>query len=140
MDRSMTYKAEGRLEMLKERSRRCCCRYCGGSLEIKSIMFNEFVEARIELYCPQCDRIAFGVEPEIYQSAKYFMETMGFDCFPELDNNETKRMMTIAKLCDVMAWQDKELGFINDKGFQVPVRANKQGVGECTIFQDEDLI
>ena len=139
MNEAFSYKAEGRLDMLKSRSKRCCCRYCGGSLEIKSIMFNEFVEARVELYCPECDRIEFGVEPEIYQSARYFMETIGFDCFPELDNHETKRMMTIAKLCDIMSWQDKALGFINDKGFQVPVQADGNVIGECTIFSDEDL-
>lgn len=139
MDVSMTYKAEGRLEMLKERSKRCLCRHCGGALEVKSIMFNDYVEARVELYCPKCDRIEFGVEPEIYQSAKYFMESMDYNCFPELDDNETTRMMTIAKLCDIMSWQDKALGIIDDRGFTVPIKENKQSLGESSLFYDEDL-
>lgn len=125
--------------MLKGRSKRCCCRYCGGALELKSILFSEFIEARVELYCPQCDRIEFGVEPQIYQSARYFAETVGYNCYPELDANESTKRMNIARLCDIMAWQDQHLGIITDEGFCHPVKLSRHFLGECTLLSDEDL-
>ena len=74
---SIMNQQESRNERLRGRSKRCVCKYCGGELKIKSIIFNEFIEARSELYCPECDRIEFGVEPEIYQCAKYYVMTEG---------------------------------------------------------------
>lgn len=133
------YQAEGRLDMLKQRSKRCLCRYCGGHLEIKSIMFNEFVEARVELYCPHCERIEYGVEPEIYQSAKDFIEVTQYDCFPGLEKNEMTKMMSVSKICDIMAWHDRSLGIVDDDGFCVPIHRNDHIFGECVIFDDEDL-
>lgn len=60
--------------MLKKRTKRCVCKYCGGKLKLRRIIFSEYEDARIEIFCSQCDRIEFGVEPEISRSAEYFVE------------------------------------------------------------------
>lgn len=132
-------KTDKRSEQLKRRSERCCCRYCGGTLEIKSILFSDFIEARVELYCPNCDRIEFGTEPEIYASAQYFAEVMNYNCYPELDNNENTKRMTVARLCDIMAWQDKHLGIIDDDGFKIDVNKPDLLLNNGSLFNDNDL-
>ena len=134
-----TYQAEGRRDMLEKRSKRCRCRYCGGTLEVKSIIFNDYIEARVELYCPECDRIEFGTEPEIYASAQYFAEVMNYNCYPLLDNNANTRRMTIARLCDIMAWQDKHLGIIDDDGFKIAVSMPSGILDNGVLLSDKDL-
>ena len=62
------------------RSQRCVCKYCGGQLEVRTIVFNEILDARTELFCTHCDRIEYGVEKELYQSACYFVETFDYNC------------------------------------------------------------
>lgn len=135
----LSYRATGRSDMLKNRSKRCCCRYCGGQLEVKSIIFSDFIEARLELYCPLCDRIEFGVEPEIYASALYFAEAMDYTAYPELAANESTKRMTVARLCEIMTWQDRHLGILNDEGFMVGVRVSERILGEGVLFSDTDL-
>lgn len=51
-------------------------------------IFSDYGEARSELYCPVCQRIEFGTEPEIYQSATYFVDNLEFNHYPGLDDNE----------------------------------------------------
>ena len=41
---------------------------------MKQLVFSEYDDARVEIFCRDCDRIEFGVEPEIYEIAKYFVE------------------------------------------------------------------
>ena len=65
-----SYKSEKRVDMLKKRTHRCVCKYCGGKLKLRQIIFSEFEDARTEIFCSDCDRIEFGVEQEIYDSAK----------------------------------------------------------------------
>lgn len=134
-----TYEAQGRAEVLKKRSSRCLCKYCGGPLRLKSIAFSEFIDARVELYCGHCDRIEYGVEPEIYQSAKYFVEELAFNCFPDLDDNQLTKQMSQAKVCEIMHWVTKNLGFIGDDGFKVPLGVDENIMGECLTFRDKDL-
>lgn len=74
--------------MLQKRSARCVCKYCGGPLRVKSIAFNEIVDGCTELYCDKCGRIEYGVEPEIYQNAKYYVDELDYNCYPELDYSE----------------------------------------------------
>lgn len=134
-----SYGATGRMAVLKKRSARCRCKYCGGALKLKSIAFSEFIDARVELYCGYCDRIEYGVEPEIYQSAQYFVEELGFNCFPDLDDNQVTKEMSQAKVCEIMNWVTKNLGFIGDDGFKVPLEINENIMGECLILKDKDL-
>ena len=62
----LVYQSERRLEMLKGRTKRCVCRYCGNNLILKKIVFSEHEDSRVEIFCESCDRIEFGVEKEIY--------------------------------------------------------------------------
>lgn len=135
----ISFQSEKRLESLKKRTKRCVCKYCGGRLKLRRIIFSEYEDARIEIFCNDCDRIEFGVEPEIYASAKFFVENSGFNCFPDLDQNERTKKMTIAKVCEIMAWQDQNLGLLSAEGFQVPLNMSENFVGECITLTEDDL-
>ena len=136
---SISFKSQKRIDMLKKRTKRCRCKYCGGRLKLRRIIFGDFEDARIEIYCNQCDRIEYGVEPEIYQSARYFVQNSGFTCYPELDNNEKTQQMNIAKVCEIMAWENQNLGLLNEEGFQVPLAMNENFLGECITLSEADL-
>lgn len=133
------YNTSSRLEELKGRVKRCCCRYCGGKLEIRRIVFSNFEDGRTELFCTACDRIEYGVEPEIYQSAKYFVEHFDFNWYTYLDENAQTRQMTIAKICDILVWQDKNLGFLDANGFTVPLKMDNNLLGESVVFSNDML-
>jgi len=134
------YKSKKRIEVLKKRTKRCKCKYCGGKLKLRRIIFSTYEDARIELFCNSCDRIEYGVEPEIYASAKFFVDNSGFNCYPDLDDNEKTKQMTIAKVCEIMAWHDQNLGITDESGFLVKLNMNMNFVGECITLSDEDLI
>ena len=134
-----SYRSNSRTELLKGRVNRCVCKYCGSQLQLRQLTFSDFDDARIEIFCSSCNRIEFGVEPEIYQSALYFVEEMGFDYYPDLDKNEKTKSMNVAKVCDIMAWENKTLGILNHEGFTVPITANQNIVSKCVILDDADL-
>lgn len=136
---TISFKSQKRIDMLKKRTKRCRCKYCGGRLKLRRIIFGDYEDARIEIYCNQCDRIEYGVEPEIYQSARYFVENSGFTCYPELDSNEKTKQMNIAKVCEIMAWENQNLGLLNENGFKVPLEMNENFLGECITLSEADL-
>ena len=135
-----SFQAQGRVEMLKGWAKRCVCKYCGGRLRLKRIIFSDHEDARVEIYCDNCERIEYGVEQEIYQSARYFVDELKFNCYPNQDANESTRRMTIAKVCEIMAWENKNLGLLDRDGFRVPLEVNGNILGECIILTDEDLL
>ena len=137
---SLTDQTQKRLEMLRDRTKRCVCKYCGGRLRLKRIIFSDHEDARVEIYCDNCERIEYGVEQEIYQSARYFVDELKFNCYPNQDANESTRRMTIAKVCEIMAWENKNLGLLDRDGFRVPLEVNGNILGECIILTDEDLL
>ena len=113
---------ENRLALLTERMKRCCCCYCGGNLEIRRLEYSENDNARIELYCANCGQIEFGVEREIYNVAKYYVEDMGFLYYEYGGENIIKQnQMNIAKAAEMMSWAMTTLGLITEKGFIVPI-------------------
>lgn len=128
-----------RIKSLKKRSKRCLCKYCGSKLSLRRIIFNNLEAARLEIMCEECGRIEFGVEPEIYASGKYFVEELGFNAYPDMDYNERTKQRSIAKVCEIMTWQDKNLGILNEDGFQVPINMNQNIMGECIALDDEDV-
>lgn len=128
------YHSSGRVEMLKQRQSRCCCKYCGGKLEIRRIIFSEDEAARIELFCSECDRIEYGVEPQIYQNAVHFVDYMQFDHYPDFDKNEQTRRMNIAKTCEIITWGVKNLGLLDQNGFKVPVVSRQDVAEDCLIL------
>lgn len=128
------YHRAGRLEELKSRAKRCCCKFCGGELELRRIVFSDDEDARVELFCTQCDRIEYGVEPEIYRNAAYFVERLKFNHFPDLDDNLMTKRMNIAKVCEIMSWGDKNLGILGSDGFTIPVTSCPDVVDESMIL------
>jgi len=47
--------------------------------------------------------------------------------------------MTIAKICDILAWQNQQLGFMDNNGFKVPVEMQENLQSECLTFTAEEL-
>lgn len=128
-----------RLEILKQRSKRCVCKYCGGTLKVRQIILTSYEDARIELFCKECNRIEFGVEPEIYDNAKSYVEEMGFNVYPDLDDSERTKQMTIAKICEILTWQNQNIGILAPEGYKVPICKNNFYTGECVTLSDMDL-
>ncbi len=135
----LAYQSEKRLSMLKKRVKRCVCKYCGEPLTLRRIVFSDWEDARVEIFCENCGRIEFGVEPEIYASARYFVDELKFNAFPDLDDNRERRQMNIARISDAMAWENKNLGLLDNEGFLVPIQVNTQLLGECIGLTDKDL-
>ena len=108
---------EERVEYLKKRKEHCCCKYCGSLLEIRRVAFSENDDARVELYCPMCQKIEFGVEKEIFAVAEYFVEEMEFQIFYDIENPVLQKQMNIAKVAEIISWGFLNLGYSNENGF-----------------------
>lgn len=134
------YYAEGRIETLKKRTRRCVCKYCGGPLSLRRIIFHDVEDVRVEIYCDNCARIEFGVEPEIYLSARNFVDNLEFDCYEGLDANEKKRQMNIAKVSEILSWGCKNMGLLNQEGFQVPLQMKASDWAACLVLSSEEIV
>lgn len=138
-NKKTAFSPDNRLNMLKKRTKRCVCKYCGGKLKLRRIIFSEFEDARTEIFCADCERIEFGVEREIYNSAKFFVENSSFNYYPDMDNNIQTKQMNIAKVAEIMAWENQNLGFLNNKGFTVTLNYNEGFVGECVTLAEDEL-
>ncbi|MBP3625231.1 MAG: hypothetical protein J6J05_05295 [Peptococcaceae bacterium] len=134
-----SYHAENRIEMLKGRTARCICKYCGSPLELRRVIFHDIAEARVDIFCSECDRIEFGVEPEVYMSACNFVDNLEFDYYMNFDNNEKKRQMNIAKVCEIMIWCCKNIGILNHTGFTIPLNAVQNDRAECLVLSSEQI-
>lgn len=134
----MAYDAEERVKLLKERRMHCVCKYCGGELRLKRMVFHQEDGLRIEIFCQQCNRIEFGVEKETYLCAKSFVEDLDFDCYPDLERNESTKRMTIAKVCEIISWADKKRGFLSAAGFKVPVNTLENLAGEIVFIDSQE--
>ena len=128
-----------RVERLKKRAKYCCCRYCGSELHVRQIVFHTQAMARIDLYCDQCQKIEYGVEKEAYASARAFVEATQFNHFPDMEDNEQRLQMNIAKVCNITSWQLRYLGLTNETGLTVPVHINEYGMEQCTTVEDDRL-
>lgn len=127
------------LETLKTRAERCVCKYCGSPLKVERIMYHNCEAARSELFCPKCDRIEFGVEREVYLAAQYYIDTFHLNLYQGLEDNEQRRRMNIAKIADIMDWQNNKLGISDTNGFCVPLHIKPDTLGRTSIFRDSDL-
>lgn len=128
-----------RLAELKIRTKNCCCRYCGGELKLRRILYGNVKEGRVEIFCSECDRIEYGVNKEIYHVAKYFEDEFQLNLYPANDDTVRTYQMNVAKLCDIMAWGCKNLGLLDYDGFKVPVDISNSILGEEIILYDKDL-
>lgn len=133
------FNKSSRLRELAGRVERCCCRYCGSPLELKRITFSNFEDSRVEIFCSKCGRIEYGTEPEIYESAKYFVEHFDFNWYTYLDENAQTCQMTIAKICDILSWHDQQLGILGQRGYNIPVKQARQLQGDRVALSDEEL-
>lgn len=104
--------------MIKERQKRCVCKMCGGNLEIRMIIYNQYGGQGLDLYCPQCEQINFGIEPEIYALASKFVDEFEFNYYTDMVENERNRRLNIAKICDISAWILKKGGLLTDEGLK----------------------
>ncbi len=130
---------ENRIEMLKQRTQRCVCKYCGGSLELRRIIFNDIEEVRVEIFCSHCDKIEFGIEPEIYMCAKNIVDNLEFNHYPELDSNEKTHRMNIAKVSEILTWGCRELGILKHEGFTVPLSDNMHAFSDLLILNSDAI-
>ena len=62
------------------------------------------------------------------------------DHYPGLDDNEKTRRMNVAKICEIMAWGDKNIGILSEEGYSVPVKLEIEQIGQTAVFEDKDLI
>ena len=127
------YGSENRIEQLKLRTERCVCKYCGKKIRLKQIIFNDIDEARVELFCDNCDSIEYGVEPQLYQCAKSFVENFEFNCYDGLDDNEKTKKMNIAKVCEILTWTFKSMDMIGPNGIQMKDTFQVNDWAECLI-------
>lgn len=128
-----------RIQMLKGRTKRCVCKYCGGKLKLRRVIFSDYEDACVEIFCTDCERMEFGIEKVIYDSAKFFVENSKFSCYPDMDDNAIAKQMTIAKVAEIMAWENQNLGFLSNQGFTVSLNINENFIGECITLSEEDL-
>lgn len=124
---------------LKERVNRCCCSYCGSPLILRRITAGIVDEGRIEIFCPSCNRIEYGIEPEIYQAARYYVKTLKFDYYPDLDDSERKDRMNVAKISEIIQWGLKNLGLLTAQGFSGVVQMDTVLIGQDVLMREQDL-
>ncbi len=134
-----SYQAASRLAAIKKRVERCVCKYCGSPLKLHRIVFSEYEDARVEIFCSHCNRIEYGVEPEIYTCARYFVDELGYNAYPDLDESETTRQLNIAKVSEITAWALKNMGFLGEEGFTQAVQMKATLMAECVLLTNRDL-
>ena len=106
-------------EKMVERAKRCVCKICGSELKIELIIYNKYGGQAYELFCPQCQRIEYGTEKEIYNLAKNFVENVEFDYFIEMEEGKRKFELNVAKICEVLSWTLRELKLVDGHGIKI---------------------
>lgn len=124
---------------LQQRVKRCVCRYCGNELVLRRISYGNAEEGRIDIFCPTCNRIEYGVEPEIYQIAKYYIDEIGFDYYYDLDKSVRKDRMNMAKVCEMMQWCCKNLGLLDAHGFCEKIKLDGVIQGKDMLISEKFL-
>ena len=129
-----------RIAELRQRAFRCVCRYCGEKLSLRKITYAAYDEAKIEVYCEKCERIEYGVEPEIYKVAEYFVDEIGYDHYPSIDASVRKKRMNIAIICDIISWGFKNTGLLDKEGFKTALDLNAGVLGEALFISNTQLM
>jgi hypothetical protein len=128
-----------RIKELKARTARCVCRYCGKPLSLRKITYAAYDEAKIDIFCDHCDRIEFGVEPEVYKIAEYYVDEMQYDHYPELDDSTRKRRMNIAIICEILTWGYNNIGILGKDGFTINLQYKQELLGSALLISDTEL-
>ena len=109
---------------MRQRCDRCVCKMCGSTLEMRVIIYNKFGGEGMEMYCPNCKRIEYGTEREIYQLAKEFVENVEFDYFPEMEEGTRNYQLNIAKVCEILGWSLRKTKMIDEYGVKEQYKNN----------------
>ena len=128
-----------RVLLLNERVKRRVCKSCGGKLSLRMLDFDEFEKTRIDIFCDNCDRLEFGIEPEIYQAALYYVQEYALNLYPDMGNTALSKKATVAKAAEMMSWVLKSLGYLSKDGFIVPPDTSSVINGECLDLTDHLL-
>ncbi len=118
--------SEERVQELRSRSKRCVCKYCGGKLKVRLLDFGDIETANLEIFCENCDMIEYGVEPEIYRNAVYFVDNLGFNVYPDRQDNASTRRLNIGKVCEIISWHERQIGIHDENGYNIPLHDNKE--------------
>ena len=124
---------------LRKRMRRCCCRYCGGKLEMRELTYSNCEMGRIELFCKDCGRMEYGVEPEIYEWAVNFVRNSGYDGYAVMEEGVEKERMNVARVCEIAGKAMMDLGIVDEEGFRLGIREGVYWLVSTVDLQDEDL-
>jgi len=93
-------------EML-ERTKKYVCRRCGGQLELRQTVHNEYGGATVELYCNKCGDRNNGVPKEIFAVARQYIEETDFNYYSDLAETEETAAWNVAKICDIIEYWQK---------------------------------
>lgn len=94
---------------LERRQKECVCKFCGGKLEIRVIIYNKYGGQGWDLYCPHCDKIEYGTKPEYYYAAREFVEMYEFNYYTEMAESVRNEQMNYAKVAEIGEWFLKKL-------------------------------
>lgn len=94
---------------------------CGGAIEPRVIIYNKYGGSGLELFCPTCNKIEYGTEPELYMVAKKFVDTFDFNHFSDMEADRGY-MHNIAKVCEILMWSFKNTGLLDESGFKVTLK------------------
>ena len=106
-------------ERLMLRREKCVCKMCGSRLDIRMVIYNQYGGQGLDLYCPHCKRVEYGVEPEVYEAARAFVEKFEFNYFTDMSENERNFELNISKVCDIAAWILKYRGELDEEGLLI---------------------
>lgn len=112
MEHAMDY------ELMQERGQRCVCKHCGSALELRMVIFCQYGGQGLELFCPICERIEYGIEPEVYRLAKEFVEGYEFNYYLDMAEDERNRQLNIAKVSEMFGWLLDRLMLCDEYGMQ----------------------
>ena len=110
-----------------------------GEIVIDSQRKNELKERVNRCLCSYCKRIEYGIEPEIYQAARYYVKTLRFDYYPDLDDSERKERMNVAKISEIIQWGLKNLGLLTVQGFNGVVQMDAALIGQDVLISEQEL-
>ena len=94
------------------------CKHCGGKLSTSLVIYDIYGGVGVELYCPRCEKNDFGVEPEVYALAEYFVQNFQFNYFLDMEENDLNEQLNIAKIADILSWLLKSLDLLDSCGLK----------------------
>lgn len=94
----------------------------------------------MELFCNQCDRMEFGIEPEIYQSAVYFVDEFRVNYFPDFSDVSMVKKLNVSAISNIISWAMLNLGYLEKDGFIAPPQMNQQMFKRCLVLDDDSMM